>query len=412
VYFPSICAYRPGKPTVQPNTPRTPDEEAQNLLDDLCGECELHKCAVAENGCKATANSPCKRHFDRFVVNDRTTFDDRGRPLYRRPTERDLNVVGHNPFMLLDWGAHHNVESATSVLSILYIYNYLFKGCKKVIARAMIDMEQQQQQEEDDEPVDETEVYLKGRLLCAHDCTNRALGYETYPATQPSVATITVKTQSQVAFHTSKKTMCDMYVYMESRHIDSLQNMTFEQFFTEYYATYETPTAARLNRGQNYCYEIKSPREDKKLYIFKYVDNKPHIVRMEMLYPSVGDAWYLRLILRKRPIKSWKDALCWPAQGEEGSIQYVNYQLAARAAGYLVGELYDEAFDCFTEAVVSRDRTPHSLRGLFATLTLDGFVTGNNKITVMSCRPPITFSVLFVAYTCVTREHSTRKYVA
>jgi hypothetical protein len=100
---------------------------------------------------------------------------------------------------------------------------------------------------------------------------------------------------------------------------------------------------------------------------------------MEMLYPSVGDAWYLRLILRRRSLKSWKDALCWPPEGVEGSIQYVNYQLAARAAGYLVGELYDEALECFTEAVVSRDRTPHSLRGLFATLTLDGFVTGNKK---------------------------------
>jgi hypothetical protein len=277
--------------------------------------------------------------------------------------------------MLLDWGAHHNVECAVSVLSILYLYNYLFKGNKKVVARALVDPEQQEPEPEDEEPVDEIDLYVKGRLLCAHDCTNRALGYETYPATQPSVATITVKTKSQVDYYTSKKTMCDMYVYIESRHIQSLQHMTFEQLFTEYYATYETPTATRLNRGEEYCYEIKSPN-NKKLYIFKYVDKKPHIVRIEMLYPSVGDPWYLRLILRKRPIQNWKDALCWPPLGEEGSTEYVNHQLAARAAGYLVGELFDEAMECFTEAVVSRDRTPQSLRGLFATLTLEGFVTG------------------------------------
>ena len=57
VYYPSVWAYRPGKPTVQPNTPLTPDEEAQHLVDDLSGENQLHKCAVAENGCKATPDS-------------------------------------------------------------------------------------------------------------------------------------------------------------------------------------------------------------------------------------------------------------------------------------------------------------------------------------------------------------------
>jgi len=342
-------------------------------VDDLIGECQIHTCAVANNGCKKTALSPCKRHFDTFVPNDRTTFDDRGRPVYRRPKDRDLRVVGHNPFILLDWGAHHNVESSTSVLSILYLYNYLFKGNNKVIARALRDPDRQK---EDAVPIDENDVYLKGRVLCAHDGTGRALGYETYPATQPSVATITVKTEAQVAFYTSKNTMCDMYVYMATRHIEALQQMTFEQLFTQYYATYERPTETRLNRGPEFSYEIKSPK-NKKLYIFKYIENRDHIVRMEMLYPSVGDAWYLRLILKKRPLQNWKDALCWPPLGEEGSIEYVNHQLAARAAGYLVGELFDEAYVCFTEAVVSRDRTPPSLRGLFATLTLDGFVTGN-----------------------------------
>ena len=375
VYYPSICAYRPGKPIIRANTPRTPDEEAQALVDDLIGECELHTCAVAENGCKNTPMSPCKRHFDKFVPNNRTTFDDRGRPVYRRPLDRDLKVVGHNPFILIDWGAHHNVESSTSVLSILYLYNYLFKGNKKVVARALLDPEHEN---EGVEAIDEIEIYVKGRLLCAHDAVNRGLGYETYPASQPSVSTIAVKTEAQVAFYTHKRTMCDMYVYMNTRHIYTLKDMTFEELFTLYYATYEKPTNTRLSRGEEFCYEIPSP-SSKKLFVFKYLEKKTHIVRMEMLYPSVGDAWYLRLILQKRPIKNWKDARCWPPIDEEHSIEYANHQLAARAAGYLVGELFDEAFLCFGEAVVSQDRTPASMRGLFATLTLDGFVTGTFK---------------------------------
>ena len=372
VYFPSICAYRPGKPIVRADGTRTPDEEAQSLVDDLIGECELHKCSTAENGCKKTPMSACKRHFDKFVPNDRTTFDDRGRPVYRRPKDTDLRVVGHNPFILVDWGAHHNVESSTSVLSILYLYNYLFKGNKKVVARALLDPEAHNEEE----AVDEIDLYVKGRLLCAHDAVNRGLGYETYPASQPSVATIAVKTELQVAYYTQKHTMTDMYVYIHTRYIHALKDMTFEQLFTTYYATYERPTNTRLSRGEEYCYEIKSPSPSKQLFVFKYVEKKDHIVRMEMLYPSIGDAWYLRLILQKRAIKNWKDARCWPPIEEEGSIEYANHQLAARAAGYLVGELFDEGQLCFAEAVLSHDRTPASLRSLFATLTLDGFVTG------------------------------------
>lgn len=368
VFEPSICAHRPGKPFVAPNTPRTAEQEAQSLLDDLVGENQRHKCAVAANGCKKTESSPCKRHFDRFVVNDKTTFDDRDRPLYRRPKEQDLDIVGYNPRMLLDWGAHLNVESATSVLSILYLYDYLFKGNGKVIAHAL-------SSEEIDAMVDEINIYLKGRILCGHDAFNRGLGYDTYPPTFPSVTSIAVKTESQVRYYVSKGVMTDMYVYMATRHIPALAPLTFQQLFTMYFATYDTPTTARLERGAEYAYEILSP-SSKRLYVCKYIRQTVHIVCLEMLFPNVGDAFYVRLILRHRAVSSWIDLRSFPPVGEVGSVEYVNHQDAARAAGYLVEELYDEALVCFQEAVLTRDRTPTALRALFSSFTVDGFNTG------------------------------------
>jgi len=63
-YLPHVVAYRPGKPTIPVvnGVPRkrTPAEEARIIYDDLCGENQLHQCAVAENGCKKTADSRCK----------------------------------------------------------------------------------------------------------------------------------------------------------------------------------------------------------------------------------------------------------------------------------------------------------------------------------------------------------------
>jgi hypothetical protein len=59
VYFGHVIAYRPGKPE-EAMIDRTPSVEADIILDDVIGENQLHKCAVAENGCKKTADTPCK----------------------------------------------------------------------------------------------------------------------------------------------------------------------------------------------------------------------------------------------------------------------------------------------------------------------------------------------------------------
>lgn len=59
-------------------------------LNFKLGEHNIHKCAVAVNACQATKESPCKRLFDTFTETQATTFNKKGRPLYRRPLTRDL----------------------------------------------------------------------------------------------------------------------------------------------------------------------------------------------------------------------------------------------------------------------------------------------------------------------------------
>ena len=270
---------------------------------------------------------------------------------------------------MLDWKAHLNVEFTANPHSILYLYSYLLKGWKKVTGQATSD----DPTISNDGIADEVDIYVKGRLLCAHDATGRALGYPTYPATEPACKVVAVKTEAQVNFFLAEKRATDMYLYMASRNIAAVCNLSFVDFFRQYYGTYTAPTQARRARGD--YFEIPSPDPSKRLYVFKYHVQPNHIVRVEMLFPSVGDAWYLRLILRMRPVVDWEDARSYPPKGQLGSTVYASHQEAAQRAGYLVGELFDEAMLCFAEAMV--DSTPHVLRGLFCVLTLDGFVTGN-----------------------------------
>jgi hypothetical protein len=141
----------------------------------------LQKCAVAVNACKTTETSKCKRGFEDFHPCLQTTFNAKGLPVYKRPTQNDILVVGHNMHMLIDWRGHLNVESASNAKSVLYLYDYLFKGLRKVLAQAR---KEAVERGESGKNVDEATLFLGGRILCSMDWIWRALGYSNYPAQQ------------------------------------------------------------------------------------------------------------------------------------------------------------------------------------------------------------------------------------
>jgi hypothetical protein len=328
-HLPQISAYRPGK--VQKSSKETsPDEEAQNIYDDVIGENLLHACAVAINGCMQHENDVCKRRYGTFVVSNKTQFNKYGYPEYRRPKQSDLKVVGHNRSMILDWRGHANCEFATSVKSCLYLYSYLFKGCKKDYVIAT-------EEKDDGEEESEESIYLNGRFLCAMDAMGRALGFPTYPSQEPSTVSVAIKTKNQVGYYLREKKLCDMAVYMLTRDIPSLETLNIKEFFKLYYYAFKCPHHSKVE-GVDYFIVPYF----KNCYLKKYVRNKElRIVRLEMLYPDAGEPYYLRLILKKRAINrgGWKDTLSFPPFGEPNSIMYSSYQAAARAAGYLGGKM-------------------------------------------------------------------------
>jgi hypothetical protein len=133
----------------------------------------VHGCAVAVNGCKSTPQSTCKRGFDSTKPRPSTVFDERNFPQYKRMKDGDCKVVPHNGKMLCDWQGHINVEFAGGARSVLYLYKYLYKGMKKVKVHV----------EGQDRNLDEVDVFVKGRFLCAMDACRRMFRFQTYRKT-------------------------------------------------------------------------------------------------------------------------------------------------------------------------------------------------------------------------------------
>jgi hypothetical protein len=320
------------------------------------GENQMHKCAVAVNACQAIKDGPCKRFFDTYTETQSTTFNTKGRPVYRRPLTRDLRVVGYNMAMMLDWRGHLNVESASNEKSILYLYDYLFKGLKKVLAEAR---KKAMERGESGDVIDEIKIFIDGRLLSSMDATWRIFGFCNYPAQQPSTKVVNVMTESQSTFFLEQGKATDMLMYFNRP--EELSQLKFEDFFKGWHYATKKPTSTNANA---IVHEIKFTRQSKTFFIVKWLRNQANLVRISMIYPAAGEKYYLRLILRNRPVLNWKEGYVWERQ------TFNTYQQAAKASGLLEDET--EAVDCFTEAYTMGNHTPSGLRGLFCMLTIDG----------------------------------------
>jgi hypothetical protein len=83
-----------------------------------------HKCASAVNGC-LDSNNLCKKGYMDTIIQDRTTFDIKGFPIYKRLNATDLRVVPHNRGILMDWEGHAYVDWCASTYTVLYLYQVL-----------------------------------------------------------------------------------------------------------------------------------------------------------------------------------------------------------------------------------------------------------------------------------------------
>jgi hypothetical protein len=188
----------------------------------------------------------------------------------------------------------------------------------------------------------------------------RVLGFKTYPAPTPAVYLIKVKLPCHDSSYTENGMMTDMSLYFHRPEV--ARNLKYAEFHEMYICRTTISRRAMSHRQPGL---IAIPGVTKTIYCTPRSPERKLIVRMEMLYPTAGEIWYLRTILLNRPCNNYLDARTF------NGITYPSFQIAAVAQGYVQSAL--ETSLCFQEAALFS--TPAELRFLFATLSINGFPT-------------------------------------
>ena len=82
-------------------------------------------------------------------------------------------------------------------------------------------------------------MYIRGRKLCAMDAFWQVMGYQTYPASTPSVRLVKAKMPSYLEELQNDGKLNDLLVYFDRR--DSESEVVFTKFFDEWDYNYEAP---------------------------------------------------------------------------------------------------------------------------------------------------------------------------
>ena len=160
--------------------------------------------------------------------------------------------------------------------------------------------------------------------------------------------------------------VCYFFIYL-NRPL-TLQNLTFTALFQNYIYNLKLPAQYRnveINNNNLTCFTVYIPHTLKTYYLYKRNQNFKSITRLEMVPLTVGEKWYLRLILYNVPVVSFKDARTFDG------ITYETFQEAALARKLV--EDVEESRLAFQWATL--DSTPAQLRTLFVIMTAQGFPT-------------------------------------
>ncbi len=120
------------------------------------------------------------------------------------------------------------------------------------------------------------------------------------------------KTKDQVQYGLDGGKGSQMMIYMHRP--EALYHLKYTELFNKYTVYIgELPARYRDNpeEGNREYFVLHIPGLSQVRYICKREANRKSVTRMEMLYPSAGEIWYLRLILYNSSPTSWEDAYSW-----------------------------------------------------------------------------------------------------
>jgi hypothetical protein len=207
---------------------------------------------------------------------------------------------------------------------------------------------------------DEIKLHQRGRMLSSMQAMWYIMGYQNYPASQPSAKLIKVKLPHQVHDLLHDNKVCDLAVYFaRPQDEEALRFLTYTELFEKFDYNTTVPKYAATSDKPTYEVEVGG-----KTY-FLYETRSQHIVRMGMVPMVAGEIFWLRVLMSKLPAYSFDEL-----RTVDG-VRYRSFQEAVQKRNLMDDQL--TATEMFQEALVDCD--PHQLRVLFVNMTLQGFPT-------------------------------------
>ncbi|XP_022018850.1 uncharacterized protein LOC110918879 [Helianthus annuus] len=337
-------------------TAEIPNEDEDAELYALVKDYMIHgPCGNANLSCPCMVDNKCSKGFPK-KFQDHTTLDSNGFPIYKRRDNGvsvvkngiDLDnrsVVPYNKKLLKRYQAHINVEWCNQAGSIKYLFKYINKGPDKAtVAVVQHDSNNEELQQ------DEVKEYYDCRYLSACEASWRIFAYDVHYRT-PSVM--------RLPFHLPGK---QPVVFGPDEDINQVLNKPSVKasMFLSWMERNKDPNDT-LARTLTY---VQFP----SWYVWKldkrcWEPRKTHksIGRIHAVSPSLGEAYYLRILLNK--VKG-------PRSFDDIKTVHGKVYDTFRDACYALGLLDDDAE--YIEAIKEANETgsPSYLRNLFATLLL------------------------------------------
>ncbi|KAK8935753.1 hypothetical protein KSP39_PZI013236 [Platanthera zijinensis] len=343
------------------NTPDDYDKIVRAELPHVEHEPELYSAVVRHmiHGPCAPVNSHapcmkygvCKKDYPKNFAGSTLQGVD-SYPLYRRPNNgrsfilhraEDFTidnrwVVPYNPWLLLKYDCHINVEVCSSIKSIKYLYKYIHKGPDAIAFQVQPSSEH-----------NELAQYIHGRWICPQEAFWKIFKFSMYQ-TYPSVVRLQIHLPNKHQVHFRTTDVIDNLLANERNSRTML---------TEFFRVYDTE-----EEHHNYLYT-----EFPKHYTWNLTSRtwmlrrrrQKVIARMYSVHPSEGERFYLRILLNHiRGPSSFEHLLT------VDNITYSTFKEAAEHYGLL--ERDNDLHNCMREA--REFQLPQALRNLLTTILL------------------------------------------
>uniref|UniRef100_A0A8I6WBU2 ATP-dependent DNA helicase n=1 Tax=Hordeum vulgare subsp. vulgare TaxID=112509 RepID=A0A8I6WBU2_HORVV len=329
-----------------------PDKKKYHVLHDLVVKHMLHgPCGALKKSCPCMIDGQCRFHYPRDFC-DATLQGKDSYSIYRRRDDgvrvrirgAELDnrwVVPYNPFLLMTYNCHINVEACSSIKPVKYLFKYIYKGHDKASFAFEQDIIN------DGGIINKIRQYRDARYISPPEAIYRIFGFKMFGVSPsvlqlqlhlPNIHTVAFKAHDNledvVARPSSSKSMLTEYFEMNQKYLHARKLLYRE--FPEHYRW--------IAGGKKW-----QTRKNKK----------SQIGRLVHAHPAEGERYYLRVLLSHlRGATSFDD------------LKAVNGKLCGsfREACEHLGLIeHDRTLDdCMTEAATFQ--MPCALRRLFATI--------------------------------------------